>query len=239
MNTLNKDNLQVDNSESLSILFIMDSSGSMVAMDDEPLQGLNDFYQKQKESGEFMSTLCLFNTEVKFIHKNINGKDIPILTNNDYRPNGMTALYDAIGESVKFQLEQNQKNVLVVILTDGEENASQRYKKRDIKDLLQKMEKENGWKIMYLGANQDSFKVAGDIGINSSADYEHTPQGCSGLFRRLSQEVSRCVSQEVNIDDFKFNLPPSNEAITEEVLSDFEILSPPLQPPSLMRTDSC
>ena len=230
MNTLNEkntldNNTASDNSIPLSILFIMDSSGSMVAMGDEPLQGLNDFYKKQNETGNFMSTLCFFSSDVKFIHKNISGKDIPILTNNDYNPNGMTALYDAIGESVNYQLEQNPKNVLVVILTDGEENASSKYTKKDIKKLLEKMETENGWKIMYLGANQDSFKVANGIGINNSSNYDHTPDGCSGLFRRLSQEVSRCVSEES---------PNNLKSLNLQTGDDFEIISPP----RLKRTDT-
>lgn len=219
----------------LSILFIMDESGSMSVMGDEPLQGINNFYKKQNESGEFMSTLCLFNTEVKFVHKNIIGKDIPMLTNYDYKPNGMTALYDAIGESVNFQLEQNPKNVLAVILTDGEDNSSQKYTKRDIKKLLNKMETENGWKIMYLGANQDSFKVANGIGVCSSANYTHTPEGCSGLFRRLSAEVSRCVSNDVPIEKFNFDLP-QNIKPDRDRDDDFEIL--PSGPPSLQRTYS-
>ena len=236
------DNKSTDDKEVLSILFIMDESGSMSVMGDEPLQGINNFYKKQNESGEFMSTLCLFNTAVKFVHKNINGKDIPMLSKDDYKPNGMTALYDAIGESVNFQLEQSPTNVLAVILTDGEENSSQKYKKSDIKILLNKMEKENGWKIMYLGANQDSFKVANGIGVCSSANYTHTPEGCSGLFRRLSTEVSRCVSQDVPIEKFKFDLPqnikpddgiPINPETHDD---DFEIL--PSGPPSLQRTYS-
>ena len=227
MNTENKSTPVIDNkNDILSILFIMDSSGSMIAMGDEPLQGLNDFYKKQNESGEFMSTLCFFSSEVKFIHKNITGKDISVLTNEDYKPNGMTSLYDAIGETVNFQIEQNPKNVLVVILTDGEENSSRKYSKKDIKKLLEKMEHENEWKIMYLGANQDSFKVAGDLGINNSANYEHTPDGCSTLFRRLSTEVSRCVSHESN------ELQPLNLQ-TETVSDDFEIIQPKLK-----RTDT-
>jgi hypothetical protein len=231
-----------DDKETLSILFIMDESGSMSVMGDEPIQGLNDFYKKQNESGEFMSTLCTFSTDVRFAHKNMKGKDVPVLTNEQYCPNGMTALYDAIGESVKFQLEQNPNNVLVVILTDGEENSSQKYTKSDIKKLLNKMEKENGWKIMYLGANQDSFKVADGIGVCSSANYTHTPEGCSGLFRRLSAEVSRCVSQDVPIEKFNFDLPqdikPDNgiPINPESHDDDFEIL--PSGPPSLQRTYS-
>lgn len=241
MNTENKSNpvKSTDDKEVLSILFIMDESGSMSVMGDEPLQGINNFYKKQNESGEFMSTLCFFSSEVKFIHKNIIGKDISVLTNEDYTPNGMTALYDAVGESVKYQLEQNSKNVLVVILTDGEENSSRMYTKKDIKELLEKMEKENGWKIMYLGANQDSFKVANGIGVRNSADYEHTPDGCSGLFRRLSAEVSRCVSNDVPIEKFNFELPENikpDDKIHETHDEDFEIL--PSGPPSLQRTYS-
>ena len=224
-----------DNNETLSILFIMDESGSMSVMGDEPIQGLNDFYKKQNESGEFMSTLCTFSTDVRFAHKNMKGKDVPVLTNEQYCPNGMTALYDAIGESVKFQLEQNPKNVLVVIMTDGEENSSQHYSKKDIKNLLKKMEEENGWKIMYLGANQDTFKVANGIGVGNSAEYEHTPEGCSGLFRRLSAEVSRCVSNDVPIEKFKFEIPSlTHDKVVDE--NDFEIL--PSGPPTLHRTYS-
>ena len=107
--------------------------------------------------------------------------------------------------------------------------------KSDIKKLLNKMEKENGWKIMYLGANQDSFKVADGIGVCSSANYTHTPEGCSGLFRRLSAEVSRCVSNDVPIEKFKFDLPqnikPDDDKTRDE--DGFEIL--PSEAPTLKR----
>lgn len=225
---MNTENKQTTDKEILSILFIMDESGSMSSMGNEPIQGLNDFYKKQNESGEFMSTLCTFSTDVRFAHKNMKGKDIPVITNSQYKPNGMTALYDAIGESVKFQLEQNPKNVLLVIMTDGEENSSQNYNKKDIKTLLKKMEDENGWKIMYLGANQDSFKVANGIGIRNSTNYEHTPDGCSGLFKRLSAEVSRCVSQDAPVEKFKFNLH-QNSGSDNKTDDDFEIIPPTLQ----------
>ena len=32
-----------------SIIFVMDESGSMISMGDEPIQGLNSFYEDQKK----------------------------------------------------------------------------------------------------------------------------------------------------------------------------------------------
>ena len=139
----------------LSVVFILDNSGSMIEMKDEPRQGLNAFYKTQQEAGDFLSTLIFFNSRVSFKHKNLNGKDVPILSEKDYGPNGMTALYDAIGEAIEYQKSQKLENVMFVILTDGEENASMKYNKKDIKEMIQQMEEDHKWVFMYLGANQD------------------------------------------------------------------------------------
>ena len=57
-----------------SILFIMDSSGSMQVLGKMPIQSMRFFYNTQKETGkEFLSTLVLFSDRIKFVHKNIKG----------------------------------------------------------------------------------------------------------------------------------------------------------------------
>uniref|UniRef100_A0A6C0E041 VWFA domain-containing protein n=1 Tax=viral metagenome TaxID=1070528 RepID=A0A6C0E041_9ZZZZ len=194
----------------LSVVFILDNSGSMVEMKDEPIQGLNAFYKTQKEAGDFLSTLIFFNSKVSFIHKNLNGKDVPLLSEKDYGPNGMTALYDAIGEGIEYQKSQKVENVIVVILTDGEENASLKYTKKDIKKMTQKMEEDHKWVFMYLGANQDSFKVADGIGVSYSANYDYTPEGCRRVMRSISDNVSRCISSKEPSVTFKVDLSQQN-----------------------------
>ena len=92
-NEKNKDDI-------ISILFILDSSGSMQAMGDEPVQSMRFFYNTQKETGkEFLSTFITFNDNVKFVHKNLEGSKIDI-KNTDFIPSGMTSLYDAIGTGI-------------------------------------------------------------------------------------------------------------------------------------------
>ena len=190
-----------NNSKSTSIVFVMDASGSMENMGEEPIQGLNNFYKKQKESGEFTSTLVFFNENVKFNHQNIDGKDVPILKNEDYDRGGLTALYDAIGQAIVYQESIKTENVIFVILTDGLENASREYRKETISKMIKKMEKEHKWTFMYLGANQDSFAVSEGLGIRNSANYDYTPLGCMKALRSISENVSRCVSHDLNPTD--------------------------------------
>jgi len=143
----------------------MDKSGSMVSMGNEPIDGLNNFYEEQKKVDKFNSTLVFFNEKVDFIHENKLSIDIHTITNKEYTPSGMTALYDAIGKSIDYQRSIKTEDVIFVILTDGCENSSQEYNKNTIKKLIETMENEHKWKFIYLGANQDSFTVGGGLGF--------------------------------------------------------------------------
>ena len=217
-----------------SIVFVMDASGSMLNMGDEPIQGLNSFYTKQKESGDFTSTLVFFSNDVIFHHQNINGKDVPTLTNKDYYCNGMTALYDAIGKSIEYQRNIKTENVIFVILTDGHENASCEYRKHTIRTLIENMEKEHKWLFIYLGANQDSFEVSQGIGIRHSADYEYSTTGCADIFRAVSDNLSRCISHEVPIGEFK-SVDIKTAATVEPIQENIADYFPPPPSPTMLR----
>lgn len=182
-------------SDIFSIIFVMDKSGSMISMGNEPIDGLNNFYEEQKKIVEFNSTLILFNEKVSFIHMNKPSKELENITSKDYIPSGMTALYDAIGKGIDYQRSIKTDNVIFVILTDGLENSSQEYTKETIKILIEKMETEYKWKFMYLGANQDSFVVGGGLGFRNTTNFDATPMGCHTLMRGISETVSQCISK--------------------------------------------
>ena len=192
-----------------SVVFILDQSGSMNSMGNEPVDGLNNFYKEQNESGKFFSTLVFFSDKTKFIHENIDGKDVKELKYEDYVPNGMTALYDAIGVSIAKQESVKTENVIFVILTDGHENSSREYTCKQIKDKITKMEKEYNWKFVYLGANQDAFEVGNSLGIHRSYDYNYTQAGCKDVFRGVSHGLSSCISHADPDNDIEINLESS------------------------------
>jgi hypothetical protein len=180
-----------ESSKSLpTIVFLLDASGSMQSLGNTPCTTFNEFINTQKkELGEFNATLILFNTDIQLVYKNLNSKDIKDLTTETYKPDYMTALYDAIGFGIETQKESSSNNVVFVVLTDGEENSSKKYKKTDIKKNIKEME-SLGWKFIYLGANQDAFLVGNDMGISKTETFEYTQDGLSNVMRTLSAEVS-------------------------------------------------
>lgn len=203
-------------SEKHSIIFIMDESGSMTSMGNEPWQGLNSFVKKQKDNNvDFNFTLIFFNSEVKFIYKNLEGSKIPELTSSDYNPYDTTALYDAIGKGIEFQKKESMNNVIFVILTDGMENCSQEYNKNNIQKMIKDLETNNNWKFVYLGANQDSFQVGNSIGITNSCNYDYTPKGFREVMDSVSYSISRNITGETKDIDLNHDITPSTSIKTK------------------------
>ena len=121
--------------------FVLDRSGSMKDMELEARNGFNAFLEsQQKLPGEARLTLVLFDHEYIVAHDGVPIKDVPSLDEHTYVPRGTTALLDAIGRTINTIGERLDKTpepeqpgkVIVAILTDGLENASQEFKRKEI-----------------------------------------------------------------------------------------------------------
>lgn len=186
--------------EVYSIVFVLDKSGSMNVMGTEPVESMNNFIKVQKENNlKFKFTLVLFSDNVYFIYKNLDSDEIPEMKVDDYRAGGMTALYDAIGKAIVYQEDQKNDKVIFVILTDGQENASQEYRdNKIIKKMISDKENINKWKFTFLGANQDSFAVGSGLGIrrDGCSNFEYNPCGLNSVMKTLSAQISSTISQD-------------------------------------------
>jgi Mg-chelatase subunit ChlD len=190
-------------SEVYSIVFILDKSGSMEIMGNEPVQSMNNFIKTQKDNNlKFKFTLVLFNDKVEFLLKNIDSEEIEEIKTSDYVPNGMTSLYDAIGQSIVYQEEQNNDNVIFVILTDGHENSSSKYTNSMIKKMISDKESINKWKFNFLAANQDSFTVGANLGIpkDCCSNFVYNACGLNNIMREISGTISATLSSTVSSD---------------------------------------
>ena len=95
---------------------------------------------QQKLPGEARLTLVLFDHEYIVTYDGVPIKDVPPLDSHSYVPRGPTALLDAIGRTINTIGERLDKTpepgrpgkVIVAILTDGLENASQEFKRKEI-----------------------------------------------------------------------------------------------------------
>src|ERR1700692_92901 len=83
-----------------------------------------------------------------------------------YVPRGNTPLYDAIGECIR-RTDPKGRAAIVLVITDGEENASSEFTRESVKTLLKEKESE-GWTFAFLGADIDSYAVGGSVGVSPS-----------------------------------------------------------------------
>ncbi|MDL2310142.1 VWA domain-containing protein [Parabacteroides sp. OttesenSCG-928-B22] len=182
-------------------LIILDESGSMQSIHRESVNGLNETLQTiqsaQKAHGELQEhlvTLVFFNSNgIRTILENRPIEEVKLLKMEDFSPNACTPLFDAMGSTLsklRYQLNKEEKHqVLVTIITDGEENSSREYSGKMIKNMVGEL-KELGWVFAYIGANQDVDKVAESMNIKNRMCFEASPEGS----RRMAQQLSRSRS---------------------------------------------
>ena len=166
-------------------------------------------YKQKKNEHDVLVSTVLFNHEVKVIHDRVKLQYIPEMTSKDYEPEGCTALLDAIGGSVKhirnvhryIREEDVPEHTLFVIITDGLENASQKYDSSTVKKMV-KEQQDKGWEFLFLGANIDAVETARDFGIDGSraVNFHNDSQGIRVNCRSVSNILST-FSHDGKIND--------------------------------------
>ena len=159
----------------LKIIFVIDESGSMQGTESDVIGGFNNFIEQQKteHQGKITVSLYKFNSYWSRILNDLPIEEIRPLTNGDYTPGGLTALYDTIGNAitdienqVKYSKREHMASmVMMVIITDGQENASKEYDARKVKQMIQEREQSENWQFIYMGADLDNFADADILGL--------------------------------------------------------------------------
>ena len=182
------------------IICIVDRSGSMAAIREDAQGGFNTFIDDQKKAeGEARITLVQFDHEYEVVWDAKNIKEVP-----EYMlmPRGSTALLDAIGKTVnavghrlaKEPEEKRPGKVVVMILTDGQENSSKEFTRRSqIQDIIKHQEEKYSWLFVYLAANQDAIGEASSLGISgcNAMNFAPTGKGVRAAYRVYSANVTR------------------------------------------------
>jgi len=210
------------NSNLTDLTVVLDRSGSMQACQTDAEGGLNAFVEKQKkEPGECWFTLVQFDTEYEFVHRATNIQDVPP---HKLQPRGSTALLDAVGRAIVetgIRLREMAENdrpglVIMVIITDGQENSSKEYTKAKIKEMIEHQTNVYKWQFTFLGANQDAFAEAGAMGFDKNAVANYAAAKTAGMFDALDRKVKRMrqaagLQESVN-NDF---LPDEREQMAD------------------------
>lgn len=195
------------------LVFILDRSGSVAGLEKDTIGGFNAMLDKQKDAaGKATVTTVLFNQDTEILHDRIPLDGVAPITGQDYSVGGLTALLDAVGQTIlktdnalaKTAEKHRASKVLVVITTDGMENASREFSDQLVRELIEER-KGQGWEFLFLGANIDAVETAACYGIaeDRAANFHADPQGVSMNFSTVCDTISAFRSDHDIQDNWK------------------------------------
>jgi len=235
------------------IIVILDESGSMISMGDEPVQSANAFIQEQRKNADDDATITLvtFSIESTRVIDDQLLSEVKDLSDDLYSPGGSTALNDAVCATIDHKIESEKSdNVILLIITDGEENSSRRFSTADTRKRIEKVQKDHDWKVIFIGANIDAFAEGNNLSVDRGrcAQYDQNIYGnLLYLMRSTSKQVSdyrRARSDGDREADLKtphmnINKRERRHRSYPQTPTNRMIMSPPLHslsPPALTRT---
>lgn len=187
------------------IAVVLDESGSMGSVRNDAIGGYNTFIEEQKKvPGDANLTLVKFNSVAEVVCEGVKmstAKDEVLnLNERSYIPSGNTALYDAVGMAINkigkrladTPEDERAAKVIVAILTDGEENASQEFSAEQIKTMIEHQQTKYSWQFIFLAANQDAVLAGSEIGIkvDNCMSYMSTGKGTRSAYKTMSKTIT-------------------------------------------------
>jgi hypothetical protein len=164
----------------LLVGIVLDRSSSMGSILEPTISGTNEQFSALRDSDDAANTFVAFNTFASVVtpvfHDGTPERNptlVPVtslkdITKADYRPSGMTAMFDGVSAMIDFLAAEaaHVDDVLVVVISDGGENASKLVTSEKLSSKVQELQ-EAGWNFTYIGANQDLTQVQEQLGFHA------------------------------------------------------------------------
>lgn len=181
------------------VALVLDRSGSMASCYNEALNGFNAqlkvIREESDKEGQTFVTVVVFNSEAKVLQEAVGIDGVENLTQLQYRPQGGTAMYDAVMEAIttleKYDDKEEQTAFLVVTISDGEENASKKFGSKELAEKIQDLQNTNRWTFGYVGANQDLSAISRRLNLShqNTLSYTSTPRGTQQMYFAANASV--------------------------------------------------
>ena len=180
-----------------ALLLIIDRSGSMASIRTEMIGSLTTLLREQAEQPGLLTVdVVTFDDQAETAHVLADPRSLVV----ELEPRGMTALLDAVGLGVTefgsrlaaMPEHARPGTVLVVVATDGAENASRQWTPPAIKGLLERQRGDYGWDFVFLGANQDAITTGTELGFapESAIDFDADAEGTQNVIASASHYLS-------------------------------------------------
>jgi len=202
MNTIKQKDVQ-NKKAKVFISFVLDESGSMQTGQGAIVGGMNEQIQtlKRKFEGDLIEpvvSFIKFSDNIVSLYEGKTLSDLSEFEQKGYNPNGSTALYDAVGYTIDMMqrldgIDDEGNSALLVVITDGEENASHKFNSSQISEKIVALNKTGRWTVTYLGPNNvDLTKVNQHTKISYGNMYAADLTSSAGYvsaFRSMNQSL--------------------------------------------------
>lgn len=178
------------------LLVIVDRSGSMGSIKNDMVGGLDAFFAEQaKDEGVTLVDYVQFDDTYEVVFTDRPVADAKAVL----EPRGMTALLDAVGKGAtdlgkklaKLPEARRPGNVIVVVVTDGYENASREWNAAGVKALIKEQEEKWNWTFTFLGANMDAVAIGASFGFSTDYSMTYDTANVGAMTASLASNVTR------------------------------------------------
>jgi hypothetical protein len=188
----------------------------MGAIKSAVIEGFNAFITSQREVvGTADFTLIQFDDKYEAVFKDVDLSEVPMLTDHNFIPRGMTALLDAMGRAIdelggtlrsKKEADRPEK-VIVAVLTDGQENASVKFTQKEVRKRIEHQQSFYNWEFMFLSADPMSLELSREVGFKDDMRFS---------FNADAMDTKRVFSQMSSVVMAKRAPEPRLKKRTEE-----------------------
>lgn len=177
----------------VSVNIIVDESGSMASRKRQVISGVNEYLDELRNNNDvdYRVNIVKFAYNSKILNEDMPLAEVGKFT--DYKPDGGTALIDAVGDAItavdRSLSKVNLKTAIFLILTDGEENSSHRFTTYQVKSMIEDRQTK-GWVFTYMGADANAWDASSAIGISKNNTWVWNPAYTVGTFAANAQATS-------------------------------------------------
>jgi len=189
--------------------FVVDQSGSMSGSEGATIEGFNSQLntlknlKKANPEQEFVVSVTYFEDEVMDIIKFAPIEQVESLSRENYKPGGLTALLDAIGRSIdriqqtfSQEIKEDKATVVMVILTDGGENASKYYTHNLVAERIKELDATGKWTFSFLGADLDATNSSDRLNIRRENVVSFSKSNYSSMMKQVSESIGKYTSRK-------------------------------------------
>lgn len=163
------------------ITMVVDESGSMASLWQPTMSGFNEYVEtlKKKLKGKsYFSAITFDSRGVRKLQVGAPIAEAIQLNQGNYTPTGGTPLIDAAVKAIHATEEVVTKEggtkVIVVVQTDGEENASREFTLAHLKTMVEERTAK-GWEFVFIGAGINAFAQGATFGFQARNTMSYVP----------------------------------------------------------------